>query len=124
EAWNEYYSKVKAEAAEIISTLNQSGEENLKGLADELQKTPDYTRKNIVSTVRQAIRLLRFENNETKDRLTEWYKKQRKINEDRYNSKLFTGGVDSPTNIPVIPAAYDSESTLKDGREILNACFD
>src|SRR5690606_16724607 len=98
--------------------------DELKELASNLQAASDLTRKDIVSAVRKAVRLLRFEAGDIKHHLNQWYKIQQEINEDRYNSKLFTNGTDSPANIPAVPAMYGEERTMKDGREILNACFD
>jgi pyruvate/2-oxoglutarate/acetoin dehydrogenase E1 component len=46
------------------------------------------------------------------------------INHDRYHSRLFTDGIDSPMHIPAVAPLYAGETRMVDGREVLNACFD
>ena len=55
---------------------------------------------------------------------SEWYQKQGDLNEDRYNSKLFTDGKESPFLVEVVAPTYTDDSKMIDGRELLNACFD
>ncbi len=123
-AWNEYLTVIKQEAEEVVNLLQNVGNNQLNAIAQELHGTIDLTRKDIVSAVRKAIRALRFENIPIKQQLLNLYKEQKEVNSERYNSKLFTGGIESPLNIAVIDPQYDENSKMIDGREVLNACFD
>jgi pyruvate/2-oxoglutarate/acetoin dehydrogenase E1 component/TPP-dependent pyruvate/acetoin dehydrogenase alpha subunit len=124
QAWNDYITDIKTEAREVVSLLQDNNDENLKDLALELKRTEDLTRKDIVGIVRRAIRQLRFTDNTIKQKLLSLYKQQRDDNAERYNSKLFTSGSDSPLNISEIKAEYAEDARIIDGREVLNACFD
>ncbi|HCN82316.1 MAG TPA: transketolase, partial [Sphingobacteriaceae bacterium] len=115
----------KEEAKEVDKLLMEVQNKEVAALAQTLRSTStDFSRKDVVSAVRKAIRILRFEESAAKQALANWYKKHQELNYDRYNSKLYTEGKDSPSNISIRPAEYTDDVRLVDGREILNACFD
>ncbi len=124
EAWNDYSIIIKKETIEVVQLLKDSGVPELDALSTKLGNSVDITRKDIVGTVRKALRLLRKSNNEVRSILLKWHEEQMKLNAERYNSKLFTEGPESPANIPLIDPIYDENPQILDGREVLNACFD
>ncbi|WP_423147129.1 alpha-ketoacid dehydrogenase subunit alpha/beta [Rubrolithibacter danxiaensis] len=124
EAWNECNAPITEELNELQQILKESNDERLTGLSQQLKAVAMPTRRDLLETVRKAIRLLRFESSESRTQLLAWHKKHMELNAERYNSKLFTETIDSPANVPIIPAAYSSDSKMIDGREVLNACFD
>ena len=64
------------------------------------------------------------EPSDARTQLLNWYSREKANNEERYNSKLFTDGNESPSLVNIIPASYQDNSKMVDGRELLNACFD
>ncbi|WP_026899220.1 thiamine pyrophosphate-dependent enzyme [Daejeonella oryzae] len=123
-AWADFNAGIKNEAESAISLLNAVEHDEVKLLSQILKSITDPTRKDVNSTVRKAIRLLRSDESPAKEKLMQWYKEESEQNFDRFNSKLFTGSSESPLNISAVPAEFDSDSKMMDGREILNACFD
>ncbi|WP_348621508.1 alpha-ketoacid dehydrogenase subunit alpha/beta [Pedobacter lusitanus] len=126
EAWNEFLGDIKVEKDQVISLIHNLSDTNqaLAKIAGTLAGTPDAQRKEVVSSARKALRLTLNEPSEARTQLLSWYKREKANNEERYNSKLFTDGKESPSLVDVLPASYQENSKMVDGRELLNACFD
>ena len=126
EAWNEFLASIKSEKELVIDMVEKlaNGNQKLLRLTTQLASTPDAMRKEVISTVRKALRLTVQNQSPERTTLIEWYKSQTALNEDRYNSKLFTGGSESPFLVNVNDPLYTNDSKMIDGRELLNACFD
>ena len=123
-ALNEFLSTIHEEKQLAVQLLNAIAVPEVQALAQELSKIADASRKEVYSTVRKAIRLLKGQNSESKTALMNWYQAQSLSNADRYNSKLFSESNQSPDVIQKVELAYAADAPLLDGREILNACFD
>ena len=123
-AWLDFNAAIKDEAESACQLLNASDQEEIKFLAQVLKSTTDPSRKDIIGTVRKALRLMRADHSSVKNELLSWYRQENEQNFDRFNSKLFTDTIDSPMNIKSVPAEFNDDSKLMDGRQILNVCFD
>ena len=129
ESWNELADEISAELNETAKDIEylsrvSNVEEELLEVATTLRACIDPGRKDIVSAIRKALRLTINEDSFERQNLVEWLKEEREKNNERYNSKLFTGTPQSPLYVPVIKAEYEDDARLIDGREVLNACFD
>ncbi|MBC7617318.1 MAG: transketolase [Pedobacter sp.] len=126
EAWNEFLAVIKQEQSDVINMINAVAKDraDLIKIAAQLASTPDALRKEVISAARKAIRQSVAEPSAERDQLRSWYQKQVGINEERYNSKLFTAGKESPFLVDVVAPQYTNASKMVDGRELLNACFD
>ncbi|MCC8423656.1 thiamine pyrophosphate-dependent enzyme [Mucilaginibacter sp. UR6-11] len=129
EAWNNLGDKIKAdidEAVHLISQLTQVSElkKELEEVCSEVLTCVDPGRKDAVAAARKALRLTIQETSEEKNALIDWLDRENNKNEDRFNSKLFTGSSSSPLKVNVIAADYAEDAPSLDGREILNACFE
>jgi len=126
EAWNEFLGDIKTEKDQVINLINNLSDSNqaLSKIAGTLGGTPDAQRKEVISSARKALRLTLNQPSEERNQLLSWYQKEKENNEERYNSKLFTDGKESPSLVNIVPAAYQDNSKMVDGRELLNACFD
>jgi len=126
EAWNEFLADIKVEKDEALALISNlpHAKTALKRITDNLAATPDAQRKELISAVRKALRLTAEHSSPERDQLLAWYGQEKASNEERYNSKLFTEGAETPDAISVEPAAYTEQSKMVDGRELLNACFD
>jgi pyruvate/2-oxoglutarate/acetoin dehydrogenase E1 component/TPP-dependent pyruvate/acetoin dehydrogenase alpha subunit len=128
EAWNELSAEIKAEleeAAALIEQLAQhSAVKEIANVATSLRSCVDPGRRDIVGSVRKVLRLTAKENHPERKTLTDWLANENLLNSERFNSKLFSDTPLSPLNVPVIPARYDADAKMLDGREILNAAFD
>jgi len=126
EAWNEFLADIKVEKDQALALIRSLPDNNpaLKKITDTLAGTPDAQRKELISAARKALRLTVANLTPERAQLLAWYEQEKASNEERYNSKLFTDGNETPDNIAVEPAAYADNSKMVDGRELLNACFD
>jgi len=126
EAWNEFLADIKIEKDQAVNLINALADNNplLTKITGQLTGAPDAQRKEIISSVRKSLRLTITRPSDARTQLLNWYEKETVSNADRYNSKLFTDGKESPLLIEVQAAAYHEDSKMVDGREVLNACFD
>lgn len=126
EAWSEFLESIKQEQSEVINMINAmaNGQPALTKIAAQLASASDAQRREVMSAARKAIRQSLHLPSSEREVLVKWYLKNAANNEERYNSKLFTDGKESPFLVDVVPAQYTEDSKMIDGREILNACFD
>jgi TPP-dependent pyruvate/acetoin dehydrogenase alpha subunit len=126
EAWNEFLASIKIEKELVVDMVSKlaNGNQVVAKLASQLSSSPDAMRKEVISTVRKALRLTLQNPSPERNTLLEFYHSQTAINQDRYNSKLFTDGNESPFRVNMVDAQYSDNSKMIDGRELLNACFD
>lgn len=126
EAWNEFLAAIKIEKDEVITLINNmaSGDPALIKITNLLGNTPDAQRREVISSARKALRLTVKDTSTARSILLNWYNEQIGLNEDRYNSKLFTDGAESPFLVNELKPVFSEESKMVDGRELLNACFD
>lgn len=126
EAWNEFLESIKQEQAQVINMINAfaNGNPVLTKIASQLSSTPDALRREVMNAARKAIRQSAQTPSAERDVLVKWYQEQAGINEEKYSSKLFTDGKESPFAVEVVDAIYTENSKMIDGREVLNACFD
>ncbi|SDH12850.1 alpha-ketoacid dehydrogenase subunit alpha/beta [Mucilaginibacter gossypii] len=130
EAANELAVVIKSEIEEAAALIEAFAEtvpgkkEAISALSVGVRSSIDAGRREIFSAIRKTLRLTTTENNVERQLLTEWLKVEKAKNTERYNSKLFTGTPESPLYVPVVPAIYNDDAKLLDGREVLNAAFD
>ncbi|PWS29489.1 transketolase [Pedobacter yonginense] len=125
EAWNEFLDSIKPEQKQVIDFVNglAKHQPELSKVSAALASTADAQRREVFTAARKAIRLSAKVSSPERDAFLAWYKKQTELNFERYNSKLHTGGKESPDQIAVVEAEYNHLSKMVDGREVLNACF-
>ncbi|MCE7056758.1 transketolase [Algoriphagus sp. AGSA1] len=128
-AWTMFSSEIKKELNEAVALLRDAAQHStrkviINQLAEELSKTINPIRKDVVLAVRKALLLLRFDSAKVKENLKAWYDKQSHLNVDRYNSHLYSHSQWSVLNVKEVPAVYTEKSPLVDGREILQSYFD
>ncbi len=126
EAWNEFLDSIKQEQADVVRMITNmaNGNASLMKIAGQLASMPDALRKELVSTARKAIRNSLNVPTAERDLLINWYQEKIGVYKELYNSKLHTGGFESPFKLSHVSAQYSESSKMLDGREILNACFD
>jgi pyruvate/2-oxoglutarate/acetoin dehydrogenase E1 component/TPP-dependent pyruvate/acetoin dehydrogenase alpha subunit len=129
EAWNELADEITAELNETARDIEylsrvSEAEEELMEVTNTLRACIDPGRKDVVAAIRKALRLTINEDSYERRVLADWLIEERAKNNERYNSKLFTGSSQSPLYVPVVKAEYEDDARLIDGREVLNACFD
>ncbi|SMC62474.1 Pyruvate/2-oxoglutarate/acetoin dehydrogenase complex, dehydrogenase (E1) component [Pedobacter nyackensis] len=126
EAWNEFLAAIKTEKDQAIELINglANGDPALIKITALLASTPDAQRREVISSARKALRSTVRDTSSERKALLAWYNDQIGLNEDRYNSKLFTDGAESPFLVNELKPVFNEDSKMVDGRELLNACFD
>ena len=126
EAWTEFLGSIKGEKDQAIAMIKALSDTNpaIQKIAAQLAATPDALRREVLSSIRKALRLTINQSSDARQMLVDWYATQRDVNSERYNSKLFTDGQESPFRLSQTPVSYLDNSKMVDGRELLNACFD
>lgn len=128
-AWVAFSGEIKTELEEALTLIRNTAEKSsrkvlLIQLADDLKKTINPIRKDVISTVRKVLFLIRAEGEGIKKELKDWYIQHQEKNFDRYNSHLYSQTGHAVSHCQVIPAQVNESSPMVDGREILQAFFD
>ena len=128
-AWNKFSSGIKQDLNEAVSLLRAAAQHStrkvlINQLAEELSKTINPIRKDVIVAVRKALLTLRLDSPLVKKDLKAWYEKQNDLNFDRYNSHLYSHSEWSVLNVEEVPVQFNSNSHFVDGREILQSFFD
>lgn len=128
-AWRAFSGEIKSELAEAVDLLKKSASQSVKGqvleqLADELAKTLNPIRKDVISIVRRGLWSMRGDTDAVRFELEQWYRGEKIKNEDRYSSHLYSQSELKVGNIKPVPVEYKENASLVDGREVLQACFD
>jgi pyruvate/2-oxoglutarate/acetoin dehydrogenase E1 component/TPP-dependent pyruvate/acetoin dehydrogenase alpha subunit len=128
-AWKLFTESIMQDLNQALSLMRRaamrSGQrDQILQLAKELSKLINPIRMDVVSTVRRAIWTMRTDPLEVKAELLSWYREEKKKNEDRYSSHLYSESAHRAELVSEIPAVYQEDAPSVDGREILQACFD
>ncbi|MFT6746562.1 MAG: 2-oxoisovalerate dehydrogenase E1 component [Glaciecola sp.] len=127
-AWKAYIEPLKGDLKEVLSLIDQVASKSryrtqIKSVRSELTSQMDIYRNYMISAIKQVLRLVRFEEIEEKQAMTNWLNEQNALNYDRYNSLLYSHSEKAAANQKAVPATYDSEN-LVDGRIIIRDNFD
>jgi pyruvate/2-oxoglutarate/acetoin dehydrogenase E1 component/TPP-dependent pyruvate/acetoin dehydrogenase alpha subunit len=127
-AWKAFMEDVKKDQRVIISILNQAEQESehreqLINLRNELTSAINPTRLETMKTARRALRIMRNENNGAKQDLLSWLAFADDDNFNRYSSHLHSQSKFAALKVETVPAVFNDNSPIVDGREVLQACF-
>lgn len=128
-AWLKFSQEIKTELNEAVALIRATAQHStrkvlINQLADELSKTINPIRKDVIMAVRKALLTLRLDAPSAKADLKAWYANQAELNFDRYNSHLYSQSEWSVLNVKEVPAEFTPKSPYVDGREILQSYFD
>ncbi len=128
-AWANLSTGIKAElddAAVQIQKLASSSPNKvfIEVALNKLKQISEPERKDIELTIKKVLRYVKAEDSEERNQLLIWLQNYRNLNTERYDSHLYSQSKWSIHQITPIPVAYDSNSPLVDGREVLQANWD
>ena len=128
-AWTAYRDSLKPEYDSAINLLKKASVDakNTKAINDireNLEKTENTVRRDVVAAMKKAVRLLRFEENSTKNDILAWFKDIAPENYIRFNSHLLSEYPSSPMHVKSVAPEYHENSPMVDGREIIHTFFD
>jgi 2-oxoisovalerate dehydrogenase E1 component len=126
QSWKAFNDSMTDERNTLVSILEKAVAEHpaLQSILDTLNKTINPARYDAIKTAKSTLRFLIGKECSVKNDLVEWLNAGAVENKDRYNSFLYSQSEWSALNVQHNPAVYSDSSMLKDGREIIRACFD
>ncbi len=127
-AWKAFTESLKSDLKDAVGLIKAVGQESENGvfinkMAEDLEKAMDPIRKDILSTARKVMRMVRSENGNAKENLKQWIEQQMHINYDRYSAHLYSERSDSALNVDPVPPVYEDDE-MTDGRIILRDNYD
>ncbi|MBX7139592.1 MAG: transketolase [Chitinophagales bacterium] len=128
-AWNGFNDPIKNSLAELTVLLDQAAAASSAGadisyLHNELTTSLDPTNKDLLSTARQALVVMRNDDASVRQPLASWTENFRSRFDRAYTSHLYNERHRSALNVPEVKARYDDDALILNGFEILNHCFD
>ncbi|MEO6281765.1 MAG: thiamine pyrophosphate-dependent enzyme [Dyadobacter sp.] len=128
QAWQAYRVDLDREYLETIQLLQNAGKESsfsteLSNVVLELSKTYLPVRRDMISSVRKALRILGKENNSFKITLQDFLRKSLEENKERFNSHLYSETADSPLHVKAVDPVFSESSPTVDGREVIRSYF-
>lgn len=127
--WSDLMSPIKNEISTLASLLDEAANHSshaatISDFKNKLIAMPDPLRRDLMSTCKRTLWLMRDEDPAIKQALVDWKNDFKKINEELFNSKLYSDSKNSALKIEAIKAEYADDSPILNGFEILNRCFD
>lgn len=128
-AWTAFERSMKSDVEAAADLLQQAARHHpksaqLMAIREELRRTVNPLRRDSVSAIRQALRLLRNDSQELRKPLKNWLVQVGIENTDRYHSYLYSHSPESPMLVKAIPAHYSEEMQLVDGYILMQRYFD
>ncbi len=128
-AWAEYLQPIKSEIESFSALLdaisyNSSSAELIQRKKQELLILPDPMRRNLTEIAKHVLYETRFEETLERASLVAWLGDYDALNQQRYNSHLYSSSDRAALNITEVKAQYADDAPLMNGFEILNFCFD
>lgn len=128
-AWEAYAKPIQADIREVVAILDEvmpSSEHTtqLQRLKDRLNGLQTPLRRDLMVAIRDALFVLKEENNPARRLLIDWKTKLEPLQAERYGSHLYSRSANSPLSVSEVKPNYSERSPLVQGFEILNACFD
>lgn len=128
EAWSEFQEEIDADRQALLPLLKYAAEaaedsSAVNELAENLKKAMDPVRKDVISTARKALRLLRGTDTEARSKLSAWILSETEKNSERYSSHLYNESPRSALRVGATAAQYNDDSPSVDGRIVLRDNF-
>lgn len=128
-AWNAFQKPIIEEKDKMLSLLSgligsHSKKERLEELKTQLKRKARPIRRHVIATGRRALMVTRSENSDARQKLIDWLNEQQELNQDRFNSHLYSQTDYSPVHIEEIDPEYPENPKNVDGRVVLRNNFD
>ena len=123
-AWANYTQSIQTDLNACLTLLENvhaetSQKESVLNEITLLKKSYEPVRKDILSSARNVLRVIRHEKNTAQDALSNWVKASILENEERYSSFLHSQSDLAATKISAVPPLFSEENIMEDGRIIL-----
>ncbi len=129
EAWDEYLSPIKQDREDLRTIIQKiskesSSKESLMKLDEQLNRSLDNNRKEILKALHDILRMTKNEAIKSREELLLLKKRFQKENTERYNTMLHSRSEENALNVHEVKAIYNDDSQILDGYQVLNNFFD
>jgi 2-oxoisovalerate dehydrogenase E1 component len=127
EAWKNYLEPILAEKQQALEMLQQTQSASgidLSSLIQSLTSNAEPGRREIFSSLRKGLFLLRNVPFEQKQEIVGWLDREFEENHERYSAHLNSETSQAATAIEEVKAVYNSDNEIVDARIILRDNFD
>ena len=110
----------------LLSGLAESSarKEKIEPLVGKLERKAVVLRRDLMATIQDALIQTRGEDSTAKAELIAWRDQSTEENNQRFSSHLYSESEASALRVPVIEPAYNPDSPMVNGYEVINRCFD
>jgi 2-oxoisovalerate dehydrogenase E1 component len=123
-AWANYTESIQTDLKACLTLLENvlaetSQKESVLNEITLLKKSYEPVRKDILTSARNVLRVIRHEKNAAREALSNWVKASIVENDERYSSFLHSQSDFAATKISAVPPLFAEENIMEDGRIIL-----
>jgi pyruvate/2-oxoglutarate/acetoin dehydrogenase E1 component/TPP-dependent pyruvate/acetoin dehydrogenase alpha subunit len=128
-AWQAYRKDMDKEYLETIQLLQRAMQESarsveLSNLVLHLSKTYLPIRKDMIGSIRKALRIIGSENNSIKPLLLDSLRRSLQDSSTRFSTHLYSESALSPLRVTPVEPVYSAISHTVDGRDVIRTFFD
>jgi pyruvate/2-oxoglutarate/acetoin dehydrogenase E1 component/TPP-dependent pyruvate/acetoin dehydrogenase alpha subunit len=133
-AWKHYIGPIEKERREILAIIEGRScqcktdkFDKVGAYANNLKKIINPIRKDNLSTAKRILRHVCIDCPGRKDlqtNLSQWLEAEKRKNVDRYNTTLYNETERSALKVKSVPAMYNDDPDMVNGREIIQMNFD
>jgi pyruvate/2-oxoglutarate/acetoin dehydrogenase E1 component/TPP-dependent pyruvate/acetoin dehydrogenase alpha subunit len=123
-AWANYTQSIQTDLKACLTLLENvlaetSQKESVLNELTLLKKSYEPVRKDILTSARNVLRIIRHDKNTAREALSNWVKASIVENDERYSSFLHSQSDLAATKISAVPPLFSEENIMEDGRIIL-----
>lgn len=123
-AWANYSQSIQTDLNACLTLLENvhaetSQKESVLNELTLLKKSYEPVRKDILTSARNVLRIIRHDKNTAREALSNWVKASIVENDERYSSFLHSQSDLAATKISAVPPLFSEEIIMEDGRIIL-----
>ncbi|MCS6929492.1 MAG: thiamine pyrophosphate-dependent enzyme [Saprospiraceae bacterium] len=128
-AYRHYHDAVEVQRKNLRTMLRAAAETYphlgpIAQLANEIDHLRQPLRFELLRLARRALYALASQQHPVRNQIIDFVRAETQLGRRWYSTHLYSQTHRSALNVPVEPARFSENSPLKDGYEILNACFD
>ncbi len=128
-AWSTFLSPIREQINEVGNIIDEILSESdmvdeLGGTKNELQHLKEPLRRDVMRTVKKALRQTRHQITPARSKMLDLKKQLEEEGNDNYRSYLYSASKYSAMKVQEVKIEYAENAPLITGYEILNKCFD
>ena len=127
-AWKSFEEEMKKAPSAVIELINgllKVKENNeLLALKWDLEKTINPLKMDAVRSIKKALRITRGTASAARDSAKKWLEDFSIQTTDEYDSHMHSESINAASLVERVSPVYTAESSVVDGREVVQACFD